>query len=138
MAKMKEKGKTYKQFIAKVQKSHNKKLHKNLRKYKKLHPKDYWEILKKEERLGKKESKVPLSVFEKHFKKLNQNIDQHFENMTAEANDSFNQEINADFTLEELNKNLKLLNNKKAAGIDLIKNEFLKNSPPSVITLALQ
>ena len=39
--------------------------------------------------------------------------------------------------MEELNKNLKLLNNKKAAGVDLIKNEFLKNSPPSVITLAV-
>ena len=98
--------------MLKFKKVITKKLHKNLRNFKRLHPKDYWEILKNEERLGKKESKVPLSVFEKHFKKLNQNIDQHFENIIAETNDSFNQDINVDFTLEELNKNIKLLNNK--------------------------
>ena len=137
MAKMRETGKTYKQFIAKVQKSYNKKLHKNLRKYKRLQPKAYWEILKNEERSGNKESKVPLRAFERHFKQLNQNIDHHLENMSYETNDSFNQEINADFTLEELNKNIKLLNSKKAAGIDLIKNEFLINSPQTVLCLAV-
>ena len=68
---------------------------------------------------------------------MNQNIDQHFENIIAETNDSFNQDINVDFTLEELNKNIKLLNNKKAAGIDLIKNEFLINSPQTVLCLAV-
>ena len=135
---MKQKGKSYKPFIAKIQRSHNKKFRKNLRKSKKLNPKEYWTLLKNEERSGKKELKVPLRVFEKHFKKLNQSIDHHFQNLSPETSDSFNQEINMDFTLDELNKNIKLLNNNKASGIDLIKNEFLKNAPQSVLELAVK
>ena len=134
---MKAKGKSYKKFIAKVQKGYNKKFHKNLRKFKKLNPKDYWTLLKNEEGLGKKESKVPLKSFEKHFKKLNENINRNLQDQSFNATDSFNQEINALFTPEELNKNIKLLNTNKASGIDLIKNEYLKNSPQSVINLAV-
>ena len=62
MNKMKEKGKSYKKFIAKVQKGHNKKFHKNLRKLKKLRPKDYWTLLKNEEGLGKKSPKYLLEL----------------------------------------------------------------------------
>ena len=56
LKEMKQKGKSYKQFIAKIQKSHNKKFRKNLRKSKKLNPKQYWTLLKNEERSGKKKS----------------------------------------------------------------------------------
>ena len=137
--RMKENGKIYKKFIAKAQQSHNKNFHKNLRKFKKLHPKDYWRLLKNEERTKKKEAKVPLRVFEKHFKQLNQSNNLYDFEITPypDISDSLNQEINGDFTLDELNKNLKFLNSNKAAGLDLIKNEFLKNCPESVIKLAV-
>ena len=137
ISKMKEKGKAYKKFISKVQKTHNKKFHENLRKYKRFKPKDYWELLKNEERQGKKGLKVPLGAFQKHFEELNQSANQSFENPVVETNDSFNQDINADFTLHELNKNIKLLKNNKAAGIDLVKNEYIKNAPQIVIELAV-
>ena len=137
IARMKENGKIYKKFIAKVQLSHNKNFHKNLRKFKKLNPKDYWRLLKKEERIRKRETKVPLRVFEKHFEQLNQNNNENLDTPYPDVSDSFNQEINEDFTLDELKKNLKFLNSNKAAGLDLIKNEFLKNSPESVIKLAV-
>ena len=136
--KMKEKGKSYKQFIKIVQKNYNKKFHKNLRRYKRLHPKEYWNLLKNEERNGKKESKVPLKTFERHFRELNQSDSNDSQIPIPEASDSFNQEINADFTIDELTKNIKLLNNNKATGIDLIKNEFLKNAPHNVIELAVK
>ena len=43
-----------------------------------------------------------------------------------------------DFTLDEINKNIKCLNNNKASGIDLIKNEFLKNAPQCVLKLTVK
>ena len=138
MKNMKEEGRSYKKFIAKIQKSYNKKFHKNLRKFKKMHPKDYWALLKKEEGLDQKESKVPLRSFEKHFHQLNQSSSQLTQNLFSETVDSFNQEINHEFTLDEICKNIKLLNSNKSSGIDLIKNEYLKNAPQSVIELAVK
>ena len=135
---MKEKGRSYKKFIAKIQKNYNKKFHKDLRKFKKRHPKDYWALLKKEEGLDKKESKVPLRTFEKHFHQLNQSDSQQIHNILPETIDSFNQDINVEFTLDELYKNIKFLNNNKSSGIDLIKNEYLKNAPQNVIELAVK
>ena len=137
MKNMKEEGRSYKKFIAKIQKSYNKKFHKNLRKFKKMHPKDYWALLKKEEGLDKKESKVPLRTFEKHFNQLNQSSSQEIQNLLPEV-DSFNQDINIEFTFDEIYKNIKLLNSNKSSGIDLIKNEYLKNAPQSVIELAVK
>ena len=134
---MKEKGKEYKQFISKVQKDYSKNLHKNLRDLKKRHPREYWKILKNAESLEKKEPKVPLRTFEKHFMKLNQNICENIQNSNPTTTESLNQEINIEFTLDELSKNIKRLNNNKSEGIDLIKNEYLKNCPQNVIELAV-
>ena len=138
MKRMKETGRSYKKFIAKVQKNYNKKFHKNLRKFKKMHPKDYWALLKKEEGLNKKESKVPLRAFEKHFSDLNQSSNVQTQNTLPDTDDSFNQDINVEFTFDELCKNIKLLNSNKSSGIDLIKNEYLKNAPIIVIELAVK
>ena len=134
---MKEKGKEYKQFISKVQKDFTRNLHKNLRDLKKQHPREYWKILKNAQGSEKKEPKVPLRIFETHFKKLNCKLNEHLQDPTPTNIDSFNQEINKDFTLEEVNKNIKRLNNNKSEGIDLIKNEYLKNCPQNVVELAV-
>lgn len=134
---MKEKGKEYKSFISKVQKDFNKNLHKTLRELKKRHPREYWKILKNAEGLGKKEPKVPLRIFEKHFKELNFKIGENILDFAPTGTDSLNQEININFTLAEVMKNIKLLNNNKSEGIDLIKNEYLKNCPQNVIDLAV-
>ena len=103
-----------------------------------MHPKDYWALLKKEEGLDKKESKVPLRTFEKHFSDLNQSSNIQLQNTLPDTDDSLNQDINVEFTLDELCKNIKLLNSNKSSGIDLIKNEYLKNAPQSVIELAVK
>ena len=112
-------------------------MHKNLRDLKKQHPREYWKILKNAQGSEKKEPKVPLRIFETHFKKLNCKINEHLQDPTPTNIDSFNQEINKDFTLEELNKNIKRLNNNKSEGVDLIKNEYLKNCPQNVVELAV-
>ena len=135
---MKEKGKEYKQFISKVQKGYTKNLHKILRDRKIRNTREYWTILKNAQNLEKKEPKVPLRTFEKHFKKLNQNIFENIENTPPTETDSLNQEINMEFTLDEILKSVKKLNNNKSEGIDLIKNEYLKNCPTNVLELAVQ
>ena len=70
--------------------------------------------------------------------KLNHSIFENIQNPNPTNTDSLNQEINIEFTLEELYKNIKRLNNNKAEGIDFIKNEYLKNCPQSVIELAVR
>jgi hypothetical protein len=136
---MKQKGKEYKMFISNRQKVFNKDLQKNLRDLKKRNPKEYWNILNKSEGLHKKEPKVSMGAFEKHFTKLSSG---NGEMDTPEFDPrkiahAPNQEINVDFTLEEVLENIKLLNNNKSEGVDFIKNEYLKNCPQSVIKLAV-
>ena len=74
--------------------------------------------------------------FLEHFKKLGENsknadvcenFDPHF---TGIAND----EINIDFTLQEIAANIQKLKNNKACGIDYIRNEFLKHLPPRLLS----
>ena len=68
---------------------------------------------------------------------MNQNSSQEIQNL-PDTIDSLNQDINIDFSSDELYKNIKMLNNNKSSGIDLIKNEYLKNAPHSVIELAVK
>jgi hypothetical protein len=135
---VKQKGKEYKRFIARRQKVFFMDLHKNLRSLKKKQPREYWGILKKAEIHVKKEPKVPISAFKTHFEKLG--------NSTKNSNSDFdprkiphalNEEINRDFTLEEVLENMKRLKNNKSEGVDFIKNEYIKNCPRSVIVLAV-
>ena len=137
---MRQKGKVYKTFISNRQKVFCKNLHKNLRDCKKRDPKEYWQILKKYEANPKKEPKVSISTFEKHFTQLSSgnsvnNCTSDFDPRKIEH--AINQEINVDFTFEEVSQNIKNLQNDKSEGIDYIKNEYLKSCPIEVIQLAV-
>ena len=50
-------------------------------------------------------------------------------------NYDLNAEINQDITIDEIKKCIKKLKNNKAAGVDLILNEFLKNIPHELLDL---
>ena len=126
---MKEKGKEYKSFISAVQKDFTKNLHKNLRELKTRNTKEYWKILKSAEGLEKKEPKIPLRTFEKHFKQLNYKIAEITPEFNTTNTEPLNLEINKDFTLDELREALKNLNNNKAEGNDFVKNEYLNYCP---------
>ena len=137
---IRQKGKEYKTFISNRQKIFNKNLHKNLRDLKKRNPREYWQILKKSESSAKKEPKVSIGAFERHFTELSSG---NSENNSATDFDprkighATNQEINVDFTFEEVYRSVKNLKNDKSEGIDLIKNEYLKSCPLEVIQLAV-
>ena len=136
---MRQNGKEYKRFISNRQKVFNKSLHNNLRHVKKRNPREYWNILKNSEGPVKKDPKVSMGAFVKHFTKLSGETG---ENDTPDFDPrkivhASNQEINADFTLDEVLKNIKCLNNNKSEGVDFIKNEYLKNCPLAVIKLAV-
>ena len=70
----------------------------------------------------------------------------HFKNLNTKKSESnipefdagnidtdVNHELNRDFTLEEVMKNIQDLKNNKSEGVDYIKNEYLKNCPINVV-----
>ena len=138
--KMDQEGKEYKRFISTQQKLFTRDLHKNLRELHRHHPKEYWNILKKHEGSQKSEPKVSMSDFENHFKNLNQTDG----NTTSHTFDTGNidlsgiQEFNLEFTVDEVTKNIKTLKNNKSEGADYVKNEFIKNCPPTVVELIVK
>ena len=136
---MRQKGKEYKTFISNRQKEYNKSLHKNLRELRTRNPREYWKILKNAEGPVKKEAKVSMGGFERHFTQLSKGNDENntpnFDPRTISH--ATNQEINVVFTFEEVSLNIRNLKNDKSEGHDFIKNEYLKFCPPEVIQLAV-
>jgi hypothetical protein len=135
---MKQKGKEYQYFISNRQKVYSRELHKNLRGLKRQHPKEYWSILKKSEGSQQSKSKLPLGVFENHFKSLNQNGNQNHDFDPSILDTDTNQELDRYFSYEEVVDSIKNLKNNKSEGVDYIKNEYLKNCPPTVIALIVE
>ena len=140
--KMDEVGREYKKFISTHQNAFTKDLHKNLRQLHRHHPKEYWNILKTSEGTEKSEPKVSMADFESHFKNLNEN-----ENSSTTSSHVFDpsaidlstiEEFNLDFTLKEVQDNIKVLKNNKSEGLDFIKNEYIKNCPTNVIELVVK
>ena len=134
---MKQKGKGYKLLISKTQKTYTRELHKNLRSLKRHHPKEYWKILNTSEGSQKKRPEVSLEDCELHFKNLNtkKNESNIPEFDPGNIDTDVNHELNRDFTLEEVMKNIQDLKNNKSEGVDYIKNEYLKNCPINVVKL---
>ena len=96
--------------------------------------------MKNSEGQTKKEPKVPIGAFERHFTQLSSGDGDH--NCATDfdprkIDQALNQEINVDFTFEEVTLNIKNLKNDKSEGIDLIKKEYIKSCPVEVIHLAV-
>ena len=74
-----------------------------------------------------KENNIPLESLENHFKKLNQN---NLQNEDPFLQNDLHDEspLNDPITEDELDKAIKSLKNKKAAGADGIENEHIKSS----------
>ena len=127
---LKEAGKTYKKFIKTKNKVYHKKLTNRLRTPKSNNAKEFWNILGSNETSKSATNNIPLQNFGEHFREL--------DNKQADANDStdfdpilidrsVNDELNASFNTKEIADVIKKLKNNKACGIDLIRNEFIKN-----------
>ena len=124
-----EKSKEYKKVLRRCERKATRKWHKEIRALKSRHPRDYWEKIK-----NRKASPcpIPLGDLKNHFQLLNQDItcdDAIFDNNV------FDRDINLDIlndpiTKEEVEEVIKCLKNNKAGGVDLVINEYIKNSIP--------
>ncbi len=125
----------YKSEICKSRHAYNKKNHKKLRNFKSTNPKDYWAILNNDK--GNKTAKIATKILLEHFKKLSGTPSDtgSTENINSEPHIEDNTSFNALFSEEEIGKHTIKLKNGKASGIDCIINEFIKHSPPEMISL---
>ena len=138
LSKTKLASKKFKNLIKLKKKSYLDDLHKKLRVLKSNNSKEYWAFLNK---ASSKENKHNLSVefLKEHFQKIStvEKEDEH--NFDYEiGNSSINEDINNDFTLDELKHIIKKLKNGKACGIDHVRNEFLKHCPEQILSIFLR
>ena len=130
-------SKKFKKFIKRKEKSYFNELNKKIRNLKSTNPKEYWNILNKSTERRHVQPQIAIQVFLEHFKKLGknsknadvcENFDSHFTGIT-------NDEINIDFTSQEIVSNIQKLKNNKACGIDYIRNEFFERFTTQTIVL---
>ena len=133
---LKEAGKKYKKFIKTKNKVDHKQLSNKLRTLKSNNAKEFWDILGCNEKSKSATNNIPLQNFAEHFRELG--------NKQADANNSTdfdpilidrsaNDELNVNFTTKEIADVIKKLKNNKACGIDMIRNEFIKNCSKDMI-----
>ena len=98
---------------------------------KSANPKEYWKALNISK--NKNSYSVHINDLYKHFKDLNENSDASFNEFdTNRIMINNNNEINSDFTLDEVDNMVDKLKNNKANGIDNVINEFIRYSPIEV------
>ena len=139
---LKTKAKAYKKKIMVIRRKFYKDLNKNLRNLKSKNPKEYWNILNKATDINNTQiGKISLDTFMSYFKKLgskdgevvNKDL---IKNLDPPSNlNKQNEDINRDFTIDEIIAMVKKAKNNKAYGFDNIINEFLKYCPTSVLEL---
>ena len=132
-SKIKIASKRYKDMIKEKRKNYFSKLHKKLRNLKANNSKDYWNFLNKASRNDNIRHTISLEVLKDHFSKISYS-DSNTEQVNIEVDPaSITEDINMDFSTEEVKKIISKLKNGKACGLDHIRNEFLKNSPDYVV-----
>ena len=81
---------------------------------------------------------VPTSLNKHPVLKTNATVVSLFSITSHNAIDADNHSLNSPFTEEDLKEAIDKLKNGKASGLDQITNEFLKYSPPSLISIILR
>ena len=136
---LKNASKTFKRTLIDARKKYTTDLHQNLRNLKTSNPKTYWDILNKACNKSNRQDHVTIKSLVEHFQELNSPSN------TTSYNDHDNNgpeydstPLNDLFTEQEVRKQISKLKNCKSSGIDVILNEFLKNSPTSMVTLLVK
>ena len=129
------KFKEYKTFLAKRQFDFRIEIQEKLKSLKNSNSKEYWKLINSATSSSKKEGDISLNTFLEHFKKLSESKPSNNNFDPRIIDHSISEDLNADFTFEEVKKVIKRLKNNKACGIDNVSNEFLKNCPDTVIVL---
>ena len=131
--------KEYKHFLDGVQYNYKKETEVKLRNAKDT--KDYFRIINSATSSGNnKKCNISMDQLFDHFKKLSfkEQEANSFDPRNVVDKDSISEELNCDFIYEEVMENIKKLKNNKSSGLDQILNEYLKNSPKSVILIIVK
>ena len=124
-------SKKFKNLLKAKRRDYFKKLNSKIRSLRSNNSKEYWQLLNRSTDGQKIESSLSIECFYEHFKNLNKS--QSHDSQNIEQNESEhvpeNEELNLDFSLEEIVEVIKNLKNSKACGMDYIRNEFLKQAP---------
>lgn len=133
MAEINAVAKDYRKLLRRKEKAYTRLLHDNLHILKKDSPQEYWKILDGPKR-SSCPAKVSLDDFVHHFSSLNNVQCAASETHYVDFDQSMgNDELNAPISVDEVIKIIKKLKNNKACGVDLVRNEFLKNCSAAVI-----
>ena len=128
-------SKKFKNMIKMKKKTYLDNLHKKLRTLKSNNSKEYWAFLNKSSNNQTKHN-MSIEMLKEHFKNIS-NVEPHndVEFNIEMGNSSINEEINVEFTLDEIKSIIKKLKNGKACGIDHVRNEFLKFCPDQILSI---
>ena len=145
ISKLKRMSKEYKALIRQTARRYYEDLHVSLRNMRTVDPKAYWKLINEGSGTGPTRTAIPVQNFFDHFSRMNEGTnegerpgsqpDKEPSGNSASASrpilatDLDLENLNRPFSLEELRESIQVLKNSKAAGIDGIVNEFLKNCP---------
>ena len=138
--KIRQASKRFKLIILKKKAEYFKKFNNKLRVLKSNNSKDYWNFLNKANSSKKEGCDIMIETLKEHFQKISNKP----ENATDDefdiniGNSTINEEINGDFTFEEIKAIIKKLKCGKACGLDQVRNEFIKNCPDNVISIVVK
>ena len=121
-------SKMYKRTVKKAIQLYEKRFNMKMRKLRTRNPKEFWKLLCSADKKDTA-NKIKLEVLTEYFKNLNIDKNDYNDNENVLADDRAlfkNDFINNDFTVSEVMHVIKRLKCNKAAGSDLIVNEFLK------------
>jgi hypothetical protein len=142
---LKGKSKVYKKFLRIAKKRYQKEFNKSLRNLKSTNPKEYWNILNKGCKKTDKSNNIALDVFMNYFKKLSQKpdditcIDGDFIDFDPrKIKHSINEQINVEFSIEEIKEQIANLKANKTCGVDYIINEYIKYCPDDLLKIIVK
>ena len=114
-------------------------MHENLRKLRSSNPKEYWKLLKKGAHNDARPNPVDIDSFKSFFENLNRSKQSMSHNSNSDdahhVPQALNDELNIEFSEDEVKTHMLKLKNNKASGCNGILNEFLKNSSKSMLAL---
>ena len=121
-------SKSYKVAIRRAQRKSRADWHRELKSLRKTQPREFWKKIKSNR---PNSCPIDLNTFYEHFKDLNEGDTETHEPVRDEINIEYKCDtLNKHVSVAEINKAISGLKNGKAAGIDDIRNEYIKHSVP--------
>jgi hypothetical protein len=132
--------KEYKKFLDTCQSNLKKETETKLRNLKSSDSREYWRVINSATSSGNNvKCDVSMNQLFEHFEKLSfKEQANSFDPHNAVHKDSISEDLNCDFTYDEILENIKNLKNNKSSGLDQIINEYLKNSPKPVVLIIVK